>query len=450
MAESKKALVVGAGLVGALWTIFLARKGYQVEAYERRPDIREAGAIGGRSINLALSERGWKAIEKAGIADKIREVAIPMKGRMIHHANGDVIFQPYGKEGQAIYSVSRGGLNMELLNIADSFENVNLHFNQRCVDADLKNNVIYFEDAGDTHTPVYSPLIFGADGAFSAIRGAMQKGDRFNYSQQYLDFGYKELNIPPDEKGDFRMEPNALHIWPRKNFMLIALPNVDRSFTCTLFLPFEGDDAFEHLRSDDEVMAFFKHYFTDAVALMPTLLEDFRQNPTSSLMTVRCHPWHYAHRVLLIGDAAHGIVPFFGQGMNAGFEDCTILDAMMDEYGHDWSAIIDDFDATRFKDTNAIAELALRNFVEMRDLVADPMFLLRNKIAAHLQRKYPDTFLPAYSMVTFTHIPYSTALAEVERQNALFDRILALDGIAENWHSNPAVDEIYQKWSDER
>ncbi len=420
-----------------------------MDVYERRPDMRRAGYSGGRSINLAMSVRGWAALEKAGIRERIERMALPMPGRMMHDLNGQLTFQPYGKEGQAIYSVSRGGLNLELLNIADAYENVHFYFEHRCLDVDLERPLITFEDlrTGEYKT-VEAPLIFGADGAFSAVRYALQRTDRFNYTQHYIEHGYKELTIPPTPDGRHRMEPRALHIWPRKQFMLIALPNADGSFTCTLFLPFEGETAFEHLTTDEAVQAFFQRYFPDAVPLMPTLLEDFRRNPTSSLVTTRCYPWQWQGRILLIGDAAHAIVPFYGQGMNAGFEDCTILDRMYDEYGGDWARILADFSAQRKKDGDAILELALRNFIEMRDLVADPKFLLRKKIAARLHERHPD-FWPVYSMVSFSNIPYHIALQEEDRQNELFERILALPDIEQKWDSDE-VERIFWEWFRQR
>jgi kynurenine 3-monooxygenase len=444
-ASSQKAIVVGAGLVGSLWAVFLARRGYQVEVYERRPDMRAAGYQGGRSINLAMSERGWKAVEQAGIREKIEKVAIPMPGRMMHAVTGDLTFQPYGKEGQAIYSVSRGGLNLELLNIAASFPNVQFFFDHRCADVDLEKPFLTFEDLKTNELKtVEAPLVFATDGAFSAVRYALQRTDRFNYTQFYLEHGYKELTIPPLPDGSHRLEKNALHIWPRGNFMLIALPNADGSFTCTLFLSFEGEVSFEKIKTDADVLAFFQKYFPDAVPLMPTLVKDFWQNPTSSLVTVKCSPWQWQNRILLIGDAAHAIVPFYGQGMNAGFEDCTILAAMHDELGGDWSKIIPQFAQTRKADGDAIAELAQRNFIEMRDLVADPKFLLRKKIAARLHERHPD-FLPVYSMVTFSNTPYHVALREDDAQNRLFQQILNLENVENEWDGE-RVEKVFRQW----
>ena len=446
MNKEKKALVVGAGLVGALWAVFLAKRGYNVSVYEQRGDMRQAGYSGGRSINLAMSDRGWKAVEKAGIKEKLASVAIPMYGRMMHPVSGELVFQPYGKENQAIYSVSRGGLNLELLNIAASFPNVELHFDQKCRRFEPSEGAVWFEGPDRQVKKVEAPIIFGVDGAFSAIRNSLQRLPRFNYSQSYLDYGYKELSIPPNEDGSHRLEKNALHIWPRGQFMLIGLPNIDGSFTCTLFLPFEGSQAaFDHLNSDEAVLAFFQQYFPDAIPLMPTLLDDFRRNPAAALVTVRCNPWHYQDKVLLLGDAAHAIVPFFGQGMNAGFEDCTILDALIDTFEGDWERINSTFSNSRISDGNAIAELALRNFIEMRDLVADPKFLLRQKIAARLHEKH-SSFLPTYSMVTFSNIPYSQALQAADAQNVLFERILALPDIEQTWKNNEQVEVVFQDW----
>lgn len=448
--KKETAIVVGAGLVGSLWAVFLARRGYNVKVFERRNDMRAAGYYGGKSINLAMSERGWKAIEKAGIREKIEKVAIPMPGRMMHSTTGDLTFQPYGKEGEAIYSVSRGGLNLELLHIAGSFPNVEFFFDHRCVDVDLNNPTITFEDLKTNELKtIDAPLIFGTDGAFSAVRNVLQKTDRFNYRQFYLDHGYKELTIPPNADGTHRMKPGALHIWPRGNHMLIALPNADGSFTCTLFLPFEGAASFENLKTDADVLGFFQQYFPDAISLMPTLLQDFWANPTSSLVTVNCAPWQWQDRILLLGDAAHAIVPFYGQGMNAGFEDCTILDAMLDEMGEDWSKTIPAFAKSRVKDGNAIAELAQRNFIEMRDLVADPKFLLRKKIAADLHAKFPQEFLPVYSMVTFSNTPYHVALREDDAQNALFREILNLENVEAAWNG-AGVEQAFRRWLAER
>lgn len=444
--KDKQVLIVGGGLVGALWAVFLAKRGYEVDVYERRGDMRQAGYSGGRSINLAMSHRGWLAVEKAGILDEIRQVAIPMYGRMMHSPEGALTYQPYGKDGEAIYSVSRGGLNLALLEIADRHERVRFHFHQKCVHIDPEQGLARFEhtQTGEI-TASSSPLIFGTDGAFSAVRECLQNRPRFNFSQEYLDYGYKELTIPP-VSGHPAMEVNALHIWPRGKFMLIALPNVDGSFTCTLFLPFEGEFSFEQLQSETQINAFFHRFFADATALMPTLIEDFMQNPTSALATMRCNPWNWGSRVLLLGDAAHAIVPFFGQGMNAGFEDCTLLDAMLEQAGGDWEQVIPAFSSKRIPDANAIADLALQNFIEMRDLVADPGFLLKKRIAAALAERWPEEFMPMYSMVSFSHLPYHEALEAGRAQDILLEKLAALPGIENHPEHHPDLERLFMEW----
>ncbi len=446
MKKEKKAVVVGAGLVGALWAAMLAKRGYQVDVYERRSDFRDAGYLGGRSINLAISERGWRAVEIAGAREKVEAIALPMPGRMMHDLDGELSFQAYGEEGQAIYSVSRGGLNIELVNIAEKYDRVHFHFNQACRGIDRHSGFLELEDleTGAVYE-IESDLIFGADGAFSAVRNSLQRLPRFNYSQQFLDHGYKELSIPPGEGGAHLMHNKALHIWPRGQFMLIALPNLDGSFTCTLFLPFEGEESFEKLKTEEQVLNFFKKYFPDALPLMPGLIEDFFKNPTSTLVTVRCNPWNWGEKALLIGDAAHAIVPFYGQGMNAGFEDCTILNELMDKYDEDWSRIIPEFNATRIADANAIADLALINFIEMRDLVADPDFLLWKKIEARLHERFPGAYQSVYTMVSFSHIPYSHALEEEADHERLYRRILAIPNIEQNW-KGPEVEAVFLEW----
>ncbi len=442
----QKAVIVGSGMVGALLSVILARKGYAVDVYERRPDFRKEGYQGGRSINLALSERGWKAVETAGIRDAVERVAIPMPGRMIHHADGELSFQRYGSEGQAIYSVSRAGLNTALVDIAESHDSVRIHFNQRCHGADAAEGLVHFEDAETNQRySIETPLLFATDGAFSAVRSSLQRTPGFNYAQSYIDYGYKELHLPPDPAGRHQLDPNALHIWPRGNFMLIALPNTDGSFTCTLFLPFEGDDSFASLPDEAAVRAFLASRFPDLTPFLPDLVRDFRRNPTASLVTIRCNPWHFNGKVLLLGDASHAIVPFFGQGMNAGFEDCTILTELMETYAEDWPAILEHFNRQRLPDANAIADLALENFIEMRDKVADPQFLLWKKIEKFLQDRYPDRYRSVYSLVSFSHVPYRQALREVDAQDALRRRILALPDIAERWDS-PQVEAVFEDW----
>jgi kynurenine 3-monooxygenase len=445
---SKTVNIVGAGLVGSLLSIYLAKKGYKVSIFERRPDMRTIRMSAGKSINLALSDRGWRGLEGVGIADEIRKIAIPMKGRFIHHKDGSTAFQPYGKEGQAIYSVSRAEINMRLMDLAEEKGGVKIHFNERCTSIDRKTLEAHFTNE-ETHktSSSKSDLLFGADGAFAASRLNMQlTSDRFEYNQHYISAGYKELIIPPGPNNSFLIEKNALHIWPRGSFMMIALPNLDGNFTCTLFLPFEGEKSFEKLKTRDEVKKFFEEEFPDAVPLMPTLLEDFEKNPVSSLVTVKCWPWTFDNKIALIGDAAHAIVPFFGQGMNCGFEDCVVLNELIEKHKEDWNKIMPEYQSLRKPDGDAIADLAVGNFIEMRDKTADPKFLLQKKIEARFNSKYPDKWIPLYSMVTYSpQIRYSTALKEGERQEAIMQKIMAIPGIENKWDSEEVEKEMLKR-----
>lgn len=419
----KKVAIIGAGLAGALLSVLLAKKGYQVSVYEKRADVRAGKMEEGRSINLALSHRGWQALEKAGVADQVREIVMPMPGRMIHDVSGGITFQPYGKQGQFINSVSRTDLNRLLLEHAEEYQ-VSLYFNHWCEDVNLKKNIAYLQSLTGERLAVKADLLVGADGAFSTLRGAMQKTPRFNYSQYYIEHGYKELTIPAASGGDFTMEPHALHIWPRGGYMLIALPNQDRSFTCTLFLPYEGEHSFANLQSAEAVMDFFEQNFPDAVPLMPRLKEEFFENSTSDLVTIQCYPWTQYNNNVLLGDAAHAIVPFYGQGMNAAFEDCRIFSGMLDQQSDDLPSVIHKFQQFRKPDADAIAKLALRNFTEMRDLVADPVFLERKKIEAELHRRFPDRWVPLYTMVTFSDMRYSEALKTGEKQDRIMRKVM--------------------------
>ncbi|MBL0357406.1 MAG: FAD-dependent monooxygenase [Chitinophagaceae bacterium] len=439
----KEVTIVGAGLVGSLLSIYLSKRGYKVSIFERRPDMRTAAISAGKSINLALSDRGIKALEEVGVMEEIRKIAIPMHGRFLHNADGSTAYQPYGKKGQFINSVSRGELNKKLMDLAEQ-HGVEIFFNKKCENVDWNKSEITFEDQTNFQLLTFNfQLLFGSDGAFSAARLAHQlQHDRFQYQQYYIDYGYKELQIPGGEQGEFSLEKNALHIWPRGNYMLIALPNVDGSFTCTLFFPFEGDPSFASLDSAEKVAAFFKTTFTDAYELMPTLTADFFTNPSSSLVTVKCFPWIREDKFALIGDAAHAIVPFFGQGMNCGFEDCSVLNDLIDEYSENWEKILTVYQQLRKPDGDAIAELALNNFVEMRDKVAGPTFLLQKKIEAAFSEKHPGKWLPAYAQVTFSpQIRYSEALKNSIWQEAIMQQVMALPGIENNWQS----DEVEQK-----
>jgi kynurenine 3-monooxygenase len=412
--------VVGAGLAGSLMAILLGRAGHRVRVYERRMDPRKAGAEAGRSINLAISTRGLYALEQVGLKDQTLANAVPMGGRMIHSPTGDLAFQPYGTAGQAINSVSRAGLNMMLLEAAERQAHLQVEFDRRLGSIDFEQGTMDLASRSGEVITASAGTVVGADGAFSAVRGQLQIRDRFSYSQSYLAHGYKELYIPPGQGGSFQMEPNALHIWPRGGYMMIALPNQDGSFTCTLFWPFEGSNSFAAIRTEADLLRFFQGTYPDAVPLMPTLAHDFFSNPTSSLVTVRCSPWHLADQAVLLGDAAHAIVPFYGQGANAAFEDCVVLDECLRSRPDDRAGAFATFEERRKVHADAIADLALANFVEMRDHVASPQFLFKKKVEKILHRLMPRSFVPLYTMISFSRVPYADAVARAARQ----DRVL--------------------------
>ncbi len=429
-------VVMGAGLVGSLLSGYLGQRGRSVTVYDRRSDFRTSGAGGGRSINLALSDRGMKGLDGVGLTEPVSKLCLPMHGRMIHDVDGHQHFQPYGRKGQFIRSISRSGLNLLLMQAADSHPNVEFRFRQACRELDLESGDLQMRDEDGKFDYTLRPeLIFGTDGAFSNLRNSLQRRPRFDYQQDYLAHGYKELTIPPAQDGGWQLDPEALHIWPRQSFMLIALPNLDGSFTCTLFAPFDGKEGFNALTTDEAIIAYFNRYFADAKEQMPDLLEDFSQNPTAALVTVRCFPWAYQN-TLLLGDAAHAIVPFYGQGMNAGFEDCTVLARLMDRHKNNWPRIFSEFETQRKPNADAVAELAKRNFLEMRDRVADPLFQLQKKIASAVAERNPEKFSPVYSLVTFSDTPYADALAEMDRQQAIFDQVLTWPGIDGRWQSD--------------
>lgn len=426
-AAGKNIAIVGAGLVGSLLAIYLAKRGYNISVFERRRDMRSGNAEAGRSINLALSNRGIRALEEVGLASELKKVAIPMHGRMMHDPKGNLSFLPYGRKGQFINSISRSDLNVVLITEAEK-QGAKFFFDHRCTNIDLEKTQLTFAPHQQTKA---LDLIIGADGAFSAVRWAMQITDRFNFSQQYIEHGYKELEIPANAGKS--LERNALHIWPRESYMMIALPNPDGSFTCTLFFPFEGSPSFSTLKTNDDILKFFQEVFPDAIKLIPGLLKDFTANPTSSLVTIKCFHW-VKNKTFLIGDAAHGIVPFYGQGMNAGFEDCRILNELLETNKDDWETTLPEFERVRKPDTDAIAQLALDNFIEMRDLVGDTDFLLRKKIEAKLHALYPDKWIPLYSMVTFyDNIRYSEAMATGLRQKKIMDEVMGMPGVEVNW-----------------
>ena len=406
----KSITLIGAGLNGPLLALELVKRGFKVQILEKRPDMRRTRLSAGRSINLALSTRGIHALTQAGLWNTMQNIIIPMKGRMMHSRESELTFQPYGKdETEVINSISRAELNISLMNAAEE-RGVKISFQQRCTEMNFKSGSLAVRDerSGVIRT-LEADIVIGCDGSASAIRNQMLTLSRFNFSQEYLDYGYKELTIRAGSDGKHLFETNALHIWPRGNYMLIGLPNVDGTFACILFLPFQGADSFERLSTHSEVEQFFQTRFPDVVPLMPNLSENFFANPTGAMVTIKCSPWHVDDRALLLGDAAHAIVPFFGQGINCGFEDCTVLLDLLDRHDADWERVLPEFEQSRKANTDAIADLAVENFVEMRDRVADPRFLFRKKVELALEAKYPQLFVPKYAMVTFHRIPYATA-----------------------------------------
>jgi kynurenine 3-monooxygenase len=418
--------VVGAGLGGALMAIYLGREGHEVHVYEQRPDPRLADRQEGRSINLAISTRGLDALGRVGLAGAVLDMAVPMRGRMVHLPTGRCAFQPYGTEDdQAINSVSRAGLNMLLLDAAEQLTNVRLSFSQRLSGIDLETGMLNLQEEHSGKTrEVAGGVIVGADGAFSVVRRQMQRLDHFNYQQSYLEHGYKELVIPPAGDAGFRMERNALHIWPRGGYMMIALPNRDGSFTCTLFWPFAGPNSFASLETEADVRRFFSEHFPDAVPHMPDLVSQYFDNPASSLVTIHCGPWYSGDRAVLLGDACHAVVPFYGQGANAAFADCPILSDALKQHAPSWQLAFAEYYEHRKLHTDALAELALDNFVEMRDRVGSEQFRFKKKAEKLLHVLFPRWFTPLYSMVTFSLMPYADAVRQAKRQEVMVRRLL--------------------------
>ena len=448
-----KFVLIGSGLAGGLLAAYLGRRGYEVDLYERRADPREGNIVGGRSINLAISTRGIDALEQIGIADEALRHAIPMRGRMIHDKSGALHFSPYDVDPKnCINSIGRGALNTAVIEAAQRYPNVRVYFNHKCTDVDLDSATAHLEtsfvaagspqdesvrmadvSAANSENQIISAhgdAVIGVDGAFSAVRQSMQMQiSGFEYDESYLAHGYKELTIPPAPDGSWRMEKNALHIWPRKSFMMIALPNPDSSFTCTLFWEFEGQRSFATTKTDDDVRRFFEEEFPDAVPLMPTLLDDFKNNPTGSLVTIRCAPWFYRDKVCLVGDAAHAVVPFYGQGMNAAFEDCVVLDECLEKFPDNRERAFAEYFSRRKVNADALADLAIGNFIEMRDKTASKTFRAKKKLDHLLEAALPGIYLPLYTMVTFTRIPYAQAARRAKRQDRMLYVTLIAAGI---------------------
>ena len=429
--KGDKIVIFGAGLVGALLAILLAKKGFQVEIHEKRPDLRYKIFANLRSINLALSHRGWRVLEEAGLAEELQKIALPMFGRVVHPVAGEAGFQAYGKVDQAIYSISRYKLNCFLIDQAESHKNVKINFESKVEKFAFDKSLAYVADIEGLRQRLEAKAFFGSDGAFSALRYEMMREDKFFYQQHYIEHGYKEFTIPPNSAGDWAIRKDGLHIWPRKSFMMIALPNQDKTFTCTLFFPFQGQTSFDKIRTEEEIKDLFKAEFPDLTQLIPDYISQYENHPVASLVTIRCAPWNNKN-FLLIGDAAHAIVPFYGQGMNAGFEDCHILMEKL-ENAKDWVNLFADFDKNRRDDALAISEMALENFVEMRDLVSNPEFILKKKLEAVVVANGTIDWIPLYTMVTFSDIPYAEAQKRGRYQTEILNQLLRL----ENWEHLP-------------
>ncbi len=441
MQTPQKIAVVGSGLVGTLLAIYLKKQGHTVHVYDRSPDIRTV-EFSGRSINLVMSNRGWKAMEDVGLDDEIRRIGIPVNKRAIHLTDGKLNYQHYGKDGEAIFSLSRGVLNRRMIDLAEA-EGVTFFFDHKIWDVTLTTATLHLGDSEKGEwTELQYDKIFGADGAFSRIRHRMQRQSMFDYSQEFMKIGYKELHIPANDDGTHKIDKNSLHIWPRGNFMLMALANLDGSFTCTLFMPFVGENSFEQLNDEAKLVDFFAKYFPDTETVILDLVKDFFKNPTSYLAIMKCYPWAFEDKVALIGDAAHAIVPFYGHGMNAGFEDITILNQMMNKYGDDWETIFKEYQVSRKPNADAIAELSLRNFIEMSTKTADEKFLLQKKIEKWFSDKHPDKWMPLYSRVTFSLQPYAEALAIGDFQNKIMEEVMQMENIEEKWNSSEVENKI--------
>ncbi len=446
MTKQDNILIIGAGLCGSLLALRLAQRGYKVEVYESRPDLRTTDISAGRSINLALSDRGFKALRLCGVEEKAREICIPMYGRLMHDKEGNTFASNYsGRENEYINSISRGDLNGILLTEAEKHENVNIHFNKKCTSIDIENTIAHFKDYKTKETfSIDADVIFGTDGAGSILRKSyyLEKKFLFSYSQNYLTHGYKELEIPADKNGKHQISDGHLHIWPRGDYMLIALPNMDGSFTVTLFLSYdEGEYNFNNLTSEEKITAFFENEFPDALAIIPNIKEEFLNNPTGALGTVKCSPWSYKNNTILLGDAAHAIVPFYGQGMNASFEDVTVFDEILNQELGNWETVFKTYEKARKGNTDAIADLALDNFHEMKGHVANPLFKEKRKIEMDLEKTFPTKYFSKYSMVTFNDgIGYNQAMKRGRAQDKALLNLIAGDEV--HTHLNMTKDEL--------
>ncbi|WP_299210390.1 NAD(P)/FAD-dependent oxidoreductase [uncultured Dokdonia sp.] len=454
MKKQEHILIIGAGLCGSLLALRMVQRGYKVTVVEKRPDPRKVHQDAGRSINLAFSDRGMTGIKLVGLEKEVRKLCIPMNGRMIHDPKGNTFFSPYsGRTDEYINSISRSDLNEMLLNAADQFDDLTIHYNLACQEVDLENATATFEEYTTKEMHTFSgDVILGADGAGSSVRKSMYLSRKFlfSFSQEYLGHGYKELSIPPAEGGGYRTEKNALHIWPRGRDMIIALPNLDGSFTVTLFLDYDdAPDSFASLNSPKAIEEYFTRQFPDAVAMMPNLIQEFQDNPTGPLGTIKCSPWHSFGKTCILGDAAHAIVPFYGQGMNASFEDVVVFDAVLDKYHGNWETVFKEYEKARKKDTDAIADLAVDNFHEMKEHTANPIFQEKRKLETAFEKEFPNDYYSKYSLVTFNEaIGYREAMLRGRAQDKAILSLLDEGALPEDFSLKAKLEKVKQETND--
>jgi kynurenine 3-monooxygenase len=405
-----------------------------VEVFDRNPDLRDSAQLSGKAINLTLCDRGFKALDEVGVGDHIRSISVPCYGRFVHPPEGPLAYQPYGNKREAIYSILRGDLGKALLNFAEQEPNVRFHFNEKCVGLELSPLRVEFQNSQTGETSWYTASrVFGADGTFSAVRTLLQRQRRFNYSQEFLDQGYKELLVPAAAEAEWIREKEVLHMWPRGKYMLLGFPNMDGSFTCSLHMPFEGHPSFSSIKTATDLRQFFETSFPDVVPHVPNLAEDYFSHGPNPMVTVKCSPWTFDGKVALIGDAAHVLFPYYGQGANAGFEDCSVLSQCLEKHGEDWHEAFGEYERLRKPNMDAIADMCVQHYIEIRDELADPTFLLRKAIERKVNQLYPERYLPLYSMIAFSDMPYAEALRIDREQRTLIDRLMSVKGIEDKW-----------------
>ena len=424
--SSSRAVVVGAGPIGCVLSVLLAKRGHEVTLFEKRKDLRRAEEDSGRSINLVLTRRGLRALELIGLREEVLKLTVPVLGRMMHAVDGELTYQPCGKDdSECNYAVPRGDLNAFLLQAAQD-HGVDIRFGQSLKDLDVDTQTLTFQHVDtDVIQEVFAPLLFATDGAGSRVRRTLTQRPDFHATSELIDYGYKEIEMPAGPDGDYTLASHALHIWPRGEHMLMGLANRDASFTGTLYLPYKGPHGFDTLDEDPQrVLSFFQSFYPDAIDVISDVRQEYANNPTGVLGTVRCDKWHLEDKILLLGDAAHAIVPFFGQGLNCGMEDCVVLDGLLEEFGHDMARVFSTFERVRKPNADAIADMALENFVEMRDKVGDPRFILKKQVERRIEQAMPDLYRSRYATVMYSHNPYRVAFDAGKIQQGIFDTLL--------------------------